>query len=75
MALVLKGKDKGKHVKIMQWCNDWVSIKDKPKIYRITALKFTEKEFKEILTTEHLGMMLNCFKPDFKTRTFKRRLK
>jgi len=73
MALVLRGKNKGKHVKITQWCNDWISIRDYPKVYSITALKFTPNEFKRILTTKNLGMMLGWFKPDFETRTFKRR--
>lgn len=75
MALVLHGKDKGKHVTIMQYCNDWISIKDYPKVYSITALKFTEKEFKEFLLHDNLGIMLKLFTPDFETRTFKRRKK
>lgn len=74
MALVLRGKDKGKDVTISQWCNDWVSIKDYPKVYSITALKFTPTELKKILThNNNNGIMLNIFKPDFETRTFKKR--
>jgi hypothetical protein len=73
MALILRGKNKGKHVAISQWCNDWVTIKNKPRVYSITALKFTKKEFSEILHDNNLGMMLGWFKPDLKTRTFKRR--
>jgi hypothetical protein len=75
MATIIRGKDKNKRVTISQWCNDWMSVKNYSKIYRITQLKFTCDEFKKILTHNNNGIMLNMFEPDFKTRTFKRRRK
>jgi len=40
VAIVLKGKDKGKEIKISQFCNDWVSSDD-CKIYNPTSLQYT----------------------------------
>ena len=75
MAIVLRGKNKGKEVIISQWCNNWVSIKNSSKIYGITALKFTQEEFIKILEHDNNGGMFDFFYPDYETRTFKKRRK
>ena len=50
MAKLLRGKDKGKTVKIHQWCNNWFSIEyeNKAKIVSPIALEFTMQEICEI---------------------------
>jgi len=61
MAIVLRGKMKGQKVTPAQWCNNWVSVKELPKIFSITALEFTPEELYDILTTKDLGCMLGAF--------------
>ena len=61
MAIVLRGKLKGQKVTPAQWCNDWVSIKEYPKIFSITALEFSPEEMYNIITSENLGIMLEAF--------------
>ena len=43
MATVLKGRDKGKTVRIEQWANDWIMADGK--IYRPTMLELSDKEY------------------------------
>jgi len=60
MAIVLRGKNKGKIVHISQWCNDWVTSTG-GKVYKITALEFTEKEIFDILQHQNNGIMFDTF--------------
>ena len=39
MAIVLRGKMKGQVVTPSQWCNDWITIKEMPKVFSIMALQ------------------------------------
>ena len=73
MATILRGKNKGKRIEISQWCNDWVSSKEPPYIFRITSLEFTLKEFTEIMNHKNNGILLGRFKPDYKRLRFVRR--
>jgi hypothetical protein len=61
MANILIGKEKGKKVKISQWCNDWISVKENNKIYRITQLSFTQTELKTIKSHKDNGFMFEVF--------------
>jgi hypothetical protein len=63
MAVVLKGKHKGKSVNIHQWCNDWFMVDvadDQPAILSPTQLRLTEEEAKKI-TPGNSGMLLKLF--------------
>ncbi len=76
MATLLRGKNKGKEVKIIQWCNDWIHI-DGGEFYGIvtpTSLQYTHKEMLEILQHKNNGTLLDEFEPTFDMR-FKRRKK
>lgn len=59
MAIILRGKNKGKQVKIMQFCNDWVTADGK--VYSILALEFTVEEMYEIVNNNNTGFMFNRF--------------
>ena len=62
MATILRGKEKGKQVKIMQWCNDWVTVKGANKtVFSITALEFTSEEMFDILNHNNNGFMEKAF--------------
>lgn len=73
MAIVLRGKQKGKKVEIHQWCNDWVMCSN-GKVYSPSALQYTEKEFLEIINHDNNGIMANLYKADYENfRFFKRK--
>jgi len=59
MATVLRGKNKGKKVIIMQYCNDWVTAGNK--VYGITALKFSDQEMFEIVNNKNTGFLFRRF--------------
>lgn len=63
MAEILRGKFKGKKVKIKQWCNDWCTaeVDGEPKVFSITNLKFDQLESFDILTHENNGVMEDEF--------------
>ena len=49
MAIITRGKHKGKDVKISQFCNDWISIKDEripaaDTIFSPTSFVFSDEE-------------------------------
>ncbi len=73
MAIVLRGKMKGQTVTPMQWCNDWITVKEVAKVFCITALKFNPGEMVEIITSKDLGYMLGMF--EHKIDRFVRRRK
>lgn len=73
MAIILRGKEKGKVVEINQWCNDWVTVEGSAKVFPVSGLQFTRIEFNRILTSENLGMMLTLYRPDWNLFRFFRR--
>ena len=75
MATILRGKDKGKKVKIIQWCNDWISteIRGVPQIFGVTALEFSGKEMLEILNHKKNGDLFNYFEVIPNKNRFRRR--
>jgi hypothetical protein len=72
MAIVRRGKDKGKEVTLSQWCNDWFSVRgDTSKtIYSVTALFLTLPEISKVLTSKDLGTMLSEFSYHFDGKYF-----
>lgn len=70
MAKILRGKLKGKEVKINQWCNDWISVDVDgiPKIITPSSLQYTPKEMMDILQSNKTGTLLREFKPTFDFR-------
>ena len=74
MATMLKGKFKGKEVKILQWCNDWFSIEVDgfTKIVTPTSLQLTPKEMTDVLEYDNNGFLLSAFEPT-KDGRFKRK--
>jgi len=60
MALVLRGKDKGKKVVLHQWCNDWFTIKNSTKVYSPSSLRLSNDEVDKFLRTDS-GIMLNLY--------------
>lgn len=63
MAIILRGKNKGKKVKIHQWCNNWITaeLPDKSvKVFKITALEYTDAELFKIAMVE-TGYMFEVF--------------
>jgi hypothetical protein len=63
LAIILRGKNKGKKVKLCQYCNDWVTAElpnKSVKVFKITALEYTDKEIYEI-TLADTGYMFDFF--------------
>ena len=64
-AIILKGKNKGKVVKISQWCNDWFTVDTGTmmdvKPFSPASLAFTVDGMSEILSHGNNGMMLTWF--------------
>lgn len=75
MATLLRGKNKGKKVKIMQWCNDWFSIELNgfPKIVSPLAIKLTSEETTSVFIHQNNGSLLKEFDLHPDTGIFKRR--
>lgn len=65
MAVILKGKNKGKKVTLHQWCNDWFTVEGKgvnPAMpLSPTNLKFTDKEMEEVIHHNNNGIMFALF--------------
>ena len=70
MAVILRGKNKDRVVRITQWCNNWVSIDLKPYIVSITNLKLDKSEIDAIMRHKNNGYMLQRF--ELKDRFVKR---
>lgn len=50
MAMILKGKHKGKKVTVYQYCNNWVTVKEIPtEVFTISSLEFDIQEFNKII--------------------------
>ena len=73
MAIILRGKLKGQKVTPAQWCNDWVSVKNDNKLFLITALRFTDEEISELLSSKNLGYMLMKFELMSNKNRFRRK--
>jgi len=62
MATILRGKEKGKQVKVMQWCNDWVTVRGARKtVFSVTAIEFTDEEMFDILIHGNNGFLERAF--------------
>jgi len=77
MATILRGKNKGKTVKISQWCNDWVTaeIDGNVKVFGITSLEFSPEEMYQILVKEDNGMMMQSYEKIPHQNRFRKRRK
>ena len=66
MALIIKGKNKGKEVKLHQWCNDWFSVEleDRALIVSPTMLELTPLEMLKVVRDEGKGIMFQLFLPE-----------
>lgn len=64
-ALILRGKNKGKVVKVSQWCNDWFTIMDSGDIYSPTSLAFVRKDMKRIKEHNNNGMLFRWYHEEF----------
>src|SRR5258708_8239990 len=76
MALIIKGKNKGKFVKLHQWCNDWFSVEleGKPIIVSPTMLQFSIQETYDITHSGDNGFLLNKYELGSDARFHKKRL-
>jgi hypothetical protein len=72
MALLIRGKNKGREVTIHQWCNDWFSISmdNKASIVSPLSLQLTINEIEEVLSCTSNGLLFNLFKLDIQKGTF-----
>ncbi len=61
MALILRGKDKGKEVILHQWCNDWFTIEGSNKVYSPSSLRLNADEIDAVLKSE-TGIMFGLYK-------------
>lgn len=61
-AVVKRGKDKGSVVTISQWCNDWFTIQESPRIFSPAGLCFNLRGIKEILAYKNNGILFDLFK-------------
>jgi hypothetical protein len=73
MATVLRGKNKGKKVKLCQWCNDWFMI-EPGGIITPTSLKLSKAEMEKVISHKNNGMLFHVFEL-MDDGTFKRRKK
>lgn len=60
MALVLRGRLKGRRVEVLQWCNDWCSTSPGG-ILSITNLKFAPAELDLIKKHTNNGFLFQMF--------------
>lgn len=59
----MRGKDKGKSIKLHQYCNDWATSEE-GKVYNITSLEFSPEEIEQIKRSDKLhqcGVMFMAF--------------
>jgi len=60
MAIILRGKKKGKEVQIHQYANNWATDLDN-NVYNITSLLFTEEELLQMKLSKFTGHMFDEF--------------
>jgi hypothetical protein len=73
MAILIRGKEKGKEVKLLQWCNDWFMIEGAEKrIVSPVSLQLDANEMMRVTSHKNNGMMFGLFSLDA-DGTFKRR--
>ena len=61
MAIVLRGKHKGKKVTLKQWCNDWFITDEFPtKPFLASSLWLTKTEFIAV-SASNSGIMFKAF--------------
>lgn len=60
MARILMGKNKGKEVKLHQWCNDWFTVEGINKFYSPTSIRLDANEIREFLLSDS-GNMLSWY--------------
>ena len=56
---IIRGKDKGKEVKISQWCNNWISAEGK--IYSLTQVELNLPEIKQVIEHKNNGYMFAVY--------------
>lgn len=63
MAIIIKGKRKGKYVKLEQWCNDWftVAVDDETIVVSPSMLQLTLEEATTIVNHKNNGILFNLF--------------
>lgn len=79
-AILLKGKKRGKVVRVMQWCNDWFHVEDIKGIYSPNSLGFSASDKDLITSHKNNGMLFALYEwtitkplnPEF-PYTFKKR--
>lgn len=71
MALILKGKDKGKEVELHQWCNDWFTVKNSNKVYSPSSIRLNADEIDTFLKSDS-GRMLSWYELILPDGIFKR---
>ena len=74
MAIILRGKLKGKNYKLHQWCNDWFMI-ETGKIVSPLALQLVPEEIQMVHNHKNNGKMFDWFilKDDGTFKRIKRR--
>lgn len=55
MATLLRGKNRGNYVKILQWCNDWFMV-EPGGIVSPTSLQLNPDEIEKVLKNQELGL-------------------
>lgn len=60
MALILRGKDKGKNIEIKQWCNDWFMLSN-GKIVTPSTIQLTVEEIEKVLSHKNNGILFSLY--------------
>lgn len=60
MATILRGKNKGNYVEIIQWCNDWFMV-EPGEIVSPTSLQLNQDEIKKVTEHENNGLLFGLF--------------
>jgi hypothetical protein len=60
MATILRGKNKGQQVPIIQWCNDWFMVGD-GQIISPTSLQLDPDEMIKVLEHKNNGRMFGWY--------------
>lgn len=59
-ARIIRGYDKGKLIKISQWCNDWF-MDTKGRMFSPTQLKLFPRTIEAVRTHDNNGMMFALY--------------
>lgn len=64
MATILKGKNKDKEVRLVQWCNDWFMVEGEgiyAYIITPTSIKLSPEETELVKNHKNNGLLFNWF--------------